>query len=161
MPLAVEHPKLRFAVGTFDTWPLVRGALRDARARGLVLNTFNWIALERVFAGKTIMAPSQKPVILQTLPFPEDTEPIVCTSGPLADCLTERLRAGARTLKEALGHWLIPRHARYFEDALKAGKILLWIRIANADEERNAYQILLATSSNSVGVHDLVLPVDQ
>jgi hypothetical protein len=81
--------------------------------------------------------------------------------GPLADRFAERLRAGARTLEEALRHWLIPRHAAHFEDAVKAGKILLWIRVANADEERNAYQILLATSSNSVGVHDLVLPVDQ
>jgi hypothetical protein len=157
MPLAVEQSKLRFAVGIFDTWPRVRDALRDARERGLVLDTFNCIAFERVFAGKIIMAPSQKPVALQTLPFLEDTEPIACTSGPLADCLSERLRAGARTLKEALGYWLIPRHAGHFEDAVKAGKILLWIPVADADKERDAYQILLATSSNSVGVHDLVL----
>jgi len=93
---------------------------------------------------------------MQALPFPGNLEPITCTSGALADCLTERLIAGALSLKDALGHWLIPRHAAHLEDAILAGKILFWIRVGDADDERRAYHSLLAHSSNSVGVHDLV-----
>ncbi len=64
-----EQPKLRFAVGTFDSWPQLREALRDLRVRGLVLDSFNCLALERVFAGKTIVAPNQEPVAVDTCPF--------------------------------------------------------------------------------------------
>jgi hypothetical protein len=80
-----EQTTLRFAVGTFDTWPQVRAALRDGYMRGLVLDNFNCVALERVFTGKVILAPSQEPVIIRTLPFPGNADPIACTSGALAD----------------------------------------------------------------------------
>jgi hypothetical protein len=152
-----EQPKLRFAVGTFDSWAQLRDALRDLRARGLVLDSFNCLALKRLFVGKAIVAPDQKPIAVEALPFPESPESIACTSGPLADCLMERLSSGAQSLKDALGHWLIPRHAAHFHDAVEAGKILFWIPVPHADEERRAYQSLLAYSSSSVGVHDLML----
>jgi hypothetical protein len=156
--VAPQEPKLRFAVGAFESWEQLRQALDRARLSGLVLDSFNCLGLERIFAGKTILASSQKTVAIQPLLFPEDSEVIACTSGPLAARLTERLHAGNRTLQEALARWLIPRHARHFADAVRGGKILLWIRVINADEERHANQTLLATSSNSVGVHDLMLP---
>jgi hypothetical protein len=110
--------------------------------------------------GKTIVGPSQEHVRLEVLPFLDSAELIACTSGPLADCLRARLHSGAHTLKDALAHWLISRHADYFEGAVKRGKILLWIRVAGPDEERLAYQTLLASSSNSVGFHDLALPAN-
>ena len=157
LPLT-EQPKLRFAVGTFDSWPQLREALRDLRVRGLVLDSFNCLAWKRVFSGKTIVTPNQESVNIQALPFPGSAELIACTSGPLADCLKARLESGASSLKHALGLWLIPRHAAHFEDAVQAGRILLWIRVGDADEERGALQSLLAHSSNSVGVHDLILP---
>ena len=151
-------PNLRFAVGTFDSWAQVRNALHDLRMRGLVLDSFNCLALERLVAGKTILAPDQEPVTVEALRFAESAEPTVCTSGPLADCLLERIDSGAQSLKDALGRWLIPRHAAHFVEAVEAGKILFWIRVADADDERIACQSLLAHSSNSVGVHDLMLP---
>ena len=160
LPLA-EQPKLRFAVGTFDSWSQVREALRDLRARGVVLDSFNCLALKRLFSGKTIMAPDHEPVAVEVLPFPSSSELIACTSGPLANCLMERLASGASNLRHALGLWLIPRHAAHFQDAVQAGRILLWIRVPDADDERRAYQTLLTHSSNSVGVHDLVLPGEQ
>jgi len=156
-----DQPKLRFAVGTFDRWEQVRDALGDLRGRGLVLDSFNCVALERLFAGKTIMAPDRQPVGVDVLSFPEASQLIACTSGPLADALMERIHSGARSLKDALGHWLIPRHATHFQAAVEAGKILFWIRVRDADEERDAYRTLLAHSSNTVGVHDLVLPGEQ
>lgn len=154
----MEQPKLRFAVGTFDTWQQVHVALHDLRVRGLRLDSFNCLALELVFAGKTILAPDQQPVVIEALSFPDSPNPIASTCGPLAGCLLRRLRAGAKNLNEALAYWLIPRHAAHFQDAVEAGKILFWIPLTDADDERRAYQTLLAHSSNSVGVHDLVLP---
>jgi hypothetical protein len=156
-PLA-EHFTLRFAVGTFDSWMRLREALRDARDRGLDFDSFNYLALERAFAGGTIVGPNQKLLVIEALPFSNDTELVACTSGPLADGLSERPSSGASSLIDALGHWLIPRHAAHFARAVRASKIVLWIRIAGADDERRAYQCLLINSFDVVGVHDLVLP---
>jgi hypothetical protein len=153
-----ERLTLRFAVGAFDTWQQLRDALSDLRLRGLVLDSFNCLALMRAFAGKTILAPSQEVVRIEPLVFPQSLEPLGCTSGPLADCLAERLRSGAVSLKDALSHWLLARHAAHLQDVVESGKILKWIRLANADDERRACQSLLANSSNSVGVHDLITP---
>ena len=151
-----DQPKLRFVVGTFDSWPQVRDALSDLRVRGLILDSFNCLALRRQFSGKIIQAPDQTSVSVEALPFASG--PMACTSGPLADCLRERIDSGAQSLKEALARWLIPRHAAYFQDAVHARKIVFWIKVTDADQERRAYQTLLVHSSNSVGVHDLVLP---
>jgi hypothetical protein len=38
---------------------------------------------------------------------------------------------------------------------IKAGKILLWINVTDAADERLAFQVLLAHSTNSVGAHDI------
>jgi hypothetical protein len=156
--LLAEQCRLRFVVGTFDSWPQLREALRDARARGLVLDSFNCLALERVLAGTTIVAPSQEPVAVQALRFSDNADLIACTCGPLADRLLERLNAGAHSLQDALGHWLVPRHAAHFVDAVEAGKVLFWIRVADVGDERRAYRSLLAHSAGAVGVHDLALP---
>jgi hypothetical protein len=156
-PLPGDNP-LRFAVGTFDTWPQVSEALREGRLRGLVMDSLNCLALERTFAGTHILAPDGERVAIQPLPFPGNVELIACTSGVLADRLAQRLRDGARSLGDALGHWLIPRHAAGFEDTVRGGKILFWMQVADSDDERRAYQCLLTHSSGSVGVHDLFVP---
>jgi len=51
---------------------------------------------------------------------------------------------------------VVPRHVAHFQEAIEDGKILPRIRLADADDERRAYQSFLANSSNAVGVHDLV-----
>jgi hypothetical protein len=157
MPLA-QNPKLRFAVGTFDSWAQVGNALHDLSDRGLVLDSFNCLALERVFAGKTVLAPDQQSVAVQALPFTHNSEPIACTSGPLARSLADRLSAGAQSLKDALGYWLIPRHAAHLQDAVQSGKILFWIRVTDPEDEQRACRTLLSHSSNSVGAHDFMPP---
>lgn len=149
---------LRFAVGTFDTWPQVREAVRDGHLRGLVLESFDCLALQRTFAGTHILAPDGDRVTIQPLPFPGNVELVACTSGVLADRLARRLQSGAHSLRDALGHWLIRRHAAGFEDAVQAGKILFWMQVGDNDAERRAYQCLLTHSSGSVGVHDLFAP---
>jgi hypothetical protein len=152
-----DQNKLRFAVGTFDDWLPLREALQDERARGLDFDSFSWLSLERSFVGRTVVTPSEKPLIIQPLSFPNNAALIACTSGPLANCLLQRLRLGANSLKDALGHWLIPRHAAHFQDVVEAGKIAPWIQITDANNERRACEWLLAHSSGSVGVHDLAL----
>jgi hypothetical protein len=152
-----DWPNLRFAVGTFDSWQQLRNALYDLRLRGLVLDSLNCLAARRVFAGKLI-ARSRELVVIEELAFPDNGELLGCTSGPLADCLADRLGSGARSLKDALASWLLPRHAGHFQRVVEDGKILLWIRLADGDDERQAYQCLFAHSSNAVGVHDLCAP---
>lgn len=149
--------KFRFAVGTFDSWLPLQEALGDARDRGLNFDNLNCLALESLLSEKTIVVPSRKPLVIEALPYPNNARLIACTSGPLANCLLQRLRLGAHSLKDALGHWLIPRHATHFEDAVEAGKIVPWIQVADADDERRACEWLLARSSSAVNVHDFAL----
>lgn len=59
-------------------------------------------------------------------------------------------------MKVALTHWLIQRHAAQLQEAVEAGRIILWVQLFDNESERRAYRSLLARSSNSVGVHDLV-----
>lgn len=147
---------LRFAVGTFGSWTELHVALQDLRARG-VAHGMNCLALHRVLALAAATLPTEMISPINLLAFPEDREPIACTSGPLADCLAERLSLGAISLKDALSYWLIPRHAAGFQSAVESGKVLQWVRLTDAEEERRACQGLLASSSSSVGVHDLTL----
>jgi hypothetical protein len=153
-----EFANLRFAVGAFDSWSQLRVTLDDLHVRGLVLDSFNCLSLQRIFAGNDVIAAWREPASIQKLAFPCNGELIGCTSGPLADCLAERLRSGAPSLKDALGYWLLPRHAAHFQGAVESGEILFWIRLVDAAHERCACQSLLAKSSNTVGVHDLVAP---
>jgi hypothetical protein len=153
-----EPSTLRFVVGTIDGLDELRSALRDLRARGVVLDSFNCLALQRLFVGKTVVDPDQRLVDVKLLSFAEATEAMVCTSGPLTDCLIQRIRSGSRTLADALGFWLIARHAAHIEDAVAAGKIVFWVLVSDADDERRAFQALLAHSSSAVGVHNFVLP---
>jgi hypothetical protein len=154
----IQESKLRFGVGTFESWPQVHAALGDARDRGFVLDSRSYLALDRVFADQVVVARAQKTLVIEALAFPAEAALIACTSGPFAECLAGRLRSGARSLNDALGHWLIPRHASHFAQAVQAGKIVLWLPISDADDERHAYATLLAHSSDLVGVHDLVMP---
>lgn len=154
-PLIDRPATLRFAVATFDTGGDLRDALRSLRLDGLRDDAFNCLGLEEAIADTTLLALS--PVAArETLHFPSQPRPISCTAGMLAGCLAERLRAKAPTLKAALGQWLIPRHAEQIQDAVEQGKIILWVRLLDSEDESLAYRSLLAGSSYSVGVHDLV-----
>ena len=151
-------PRFRFTVGIFDSWGKLRDAVSDLGARGLSLDSLNCLGLRRVFALEAMIAPFQPPLRVLEFAFPHNSEPIGCTSGALAERLGDGARSGASSLMEALAIWLLPRHAAYFQDTVEAGNIQLWVRTVEADGERRAYQSLLALSSGTVGVHDLVSP---
>ena len=152
--LVTEHPTLRFAVGIFDTWTDVQATVRDLTAGGMADNSFNCLGLYRVLA--PLAARPDNRLSLRDLSFSGDAELTSVTDGLLAACLAERLRMGAETLTAALGHWLIPRHAAQLQEAVSAGQVILWAQLFDNDDERRAYRSLLARSSNSVGVHDII-----
>jgi uncharacterized membrane protein (DUF2068 family) len=149
------RPKRRFAVGTADDQRHLQHMARDMGARGLDMQDLSCLGFQRVLADRRLPLPRTADLV--PLPFPASPELIVCTPGRLARALAERLQSGVRHIREALGHWLISRHAQHFEDAVHAGKIVLWLEVADAAAEHRACQSLLAHSSTSVGLHDLIL----
>ena len=151
--LVTDLPTLRFAIAAFDTWAEVQKALQVLNAGGKALNDVSYLAQQRVLAD-AVTSNGRQTVHL----FGGTDGGIGCSAGPVADRLAGRFASGATTIKAALGRWLIPRHAAHLQQAVEEGKILLWVQLFDNDDERRAYQSLLATSSHSVGVHDLVGP---
>jgi hypothetical protein len=152
-----NRSKLRFAVAAFDTWELVQPAVQDLADGRPQSQDFNYLGLQRVLAGALDpVAGDSCSLPLRPLSFPGNPELICCTDGAVADRLAGRLGVGAQTLKAALSHWLIPRHAAHLQDAVESGRIVLWVQISDVESERRAYQSLLAKTSSPVGVHDLI-----
>jgi hypothetical protein len=149
-------PALRFAIGVFDGWDGVKASVQELAASGVAANNIYYLALRRVLFSGVPVEGGGNQTSLQELPFPGNVGVISTTPGPVAKRLAARLDRGAQTLKAALGDWLIPRHAAHLQDAVEGGKIVLWVQLFDNDDERRAYRSLLARSSNSVGVHDLV-----
>ncbi len=145
----------RFAVATFETWGGLQKALSELQDKGLTADTFSCLGLRRLFANKPSTLADQL-CDDHELEFANNAEAVCCTRGILADYLLSRLTAGAPTLGSALGHWLIPRHANDIQRAVLAGQIVFWVQLFDNADERCAYDALLANSSQSVGVHDLV-----
>jgi hypothetical protein len=146
---------LRFAVATFDTWGGLRSSLQSLMLDGLDRAAVSLLGKRQVLFD----VPSNGDILASTpdeLPFPENRELICCTRGLLAERLAEQLQAGATTLKSALSRWLIPRHAAEIENAVELGRIVLWVQLFDNEGEHQAYRRLLAGTSHSVGVHDLV-----
>jgi hypothetical protein len=144
------QPRARFAMATFDSWQGVAGAVADLRGRGVDPGTIGYLALGRVLA-----ADAESGGAAQELPFPQRRDPVSCTPGVLAHRLEERIRQGAPTLRAAIGAWFVERHADEIEAAVEEGRILVWVQLFSAADERRACQGLLAHSSDGVGVNDL------
>jgi hypothetical protein len=151
-----ERATLRFAVGIFDAWVDAQASIQDLDTAETTYSPFSFLGLHRVLA--PVAAREHSGMSLLDLPFPGNRELIAGTSGPVANGLAIRLTANADSLSSALGSWLIPRHAAHLEQAVVAGKIVLFVQLFDDDGERRACQSLLARSSNSVGVHDMVGP---
>jgi len=149
-------PIFRFAVAVFDSWDAAQMAIRDVSNGFSHPQNISCLGLRRVLEQRADARLNSDSQQLRGLSFPDNTESISCTAGPVADRLSERARLGARTLQAALGHWLIARHAAQLAEAIQDRKIIVWVQLFNDDDERRAYRSLLARSSHSVGVHDLV-----
>ena len=124
--------------------------------RWYTLANISCLGLHRVLARRTDVGFDSHSYALRDLPFPSEPELICCTVGSVAEHLARRLNLGAQTLQDALARWLIERHAAQLVQAIQGGKINVWVQLFDNDDERRAYQSLLAQSSDSVSVHDLV-----
>ena len=113
-----ETLKLRFAVGMIDYWRQLEKTAGDMSARGLKLENLSSLGFERVLGGKRLHEPKARTI---PVAFSASPELIACTPGIFAVCLTKRLESGARSLKDALGYWLMPRFAQQFENAVHDG----------------------------------------
>ncbi len=82
---------------------------------------------------------------------------IVASGGALAAALTgAAFGAGTWGLAgEILSKFIGENHARYVEEQLKHGGLLLWVRCLNSERETSATEILSRHSGRDVHVHSL------
>ena len=157
-------PSARYGVGVFRTWPdLVSTAGAVTRtfapppARAILAHSrrFDEGYLDASLfhlaepAGRSVARPS-------VLPLADEPLGVSCTDSALAAELTRRASGGARTLGSALSTWMMPRLGSRLEADVRAGHLLLWVRIASPEYERPLSSILLAGSPARVEIHDLV-----
>ena len=77
--------------------------------------------------------------------------------GPLSVHLSRLAGARALPIEGLLATWLPARNAEFLSEQLKAGRMLLWVEVDDAEEERQACGVLLGNSRHRVQVHDLPL----
>jgi hypothetical protein len=136
------NQRLRFAVASFRTLEAASRVLSQLLMRGVSL------------ASMSLLGPSEAlhcsfPAVPVELNFA--TERVACTAGDLAGILRG---AAEPSLKQALGQWLLPRHAERIAAAVKSGWIVLWVQLLQGDDEPGICRELLAACSAPVEVHD-------
>jgi hypothetical protein len=80
---------------------------------------------------------------------------VVAAGGPLGGAGVTAFLAGAggAAIGSALARWLDEHHARYLEDQLDRGGLLLWVGIRDPEHERRALEIFARHSGHYVHVH--------
>jgi len=79
---------------------------------------------------------------------------VVATAGPLAAAIIGTAVTGA-ALATVLTHWMDDRHARWLQEQLERGGILLWVRVDDPEQERKAVEILGRHAAHDVHVHEI------
>ena len=79
---------------------------------------------------------------------------VVATAGPLAAAIIGTAVGGA-ALATVLAHWMDDRQARWLEEQLERGGILLWVRVDDPEQERRALAILARHAAHDVHLHEL------
>jgi hypothetical protein len=134
---------LRFAVASFRTLDAASGTLSVLLKRGVSLGNISLLGPMDVL---------HSPFAADPIELNFTVERVACTAGDLAGILR---RAAKPSLSQALGHWLLPRHAERIAAAVRSGCIVLWVRLLKDDDEPGICRELLAASSSPVEVHDL------
>lgn len=85
----------------------------------------------------------------------------VLASGTLSAAIAATaLASGAGGLIGAiLAKWIGDHHARYLQEQIDRGGLLLWVRTRNLDDERRAVKILTKHSGSDVHLHTLPIAV--
>lgn len=82
---------------------------------------------------------------------------VVASGGALAAAIVGAAVAGA-VLATVLTHWMDERRARWLQEQLERGGILLWVRTPDEQAERRAIEILTRHSTHDVHVHEIPAP---
>src|SRR3546814_10450965 len=82
---------------------------------------------------------------------------IVASGGTLAAIIAATAVAGGTggLIGSILAKWLGDHHARYLQEQIDHGGLLLWVRTWNAEDEGRAVAILKKHSSRDAHVHAL------
>lgn len=82
---------------------------------------------------------------------------VVASGGTLAAVLTAAALAGGAggLVGSLLAKWLDNRHARFLQEQLEHGGLLLWVNLRDAAHEKRALEILSKHSGHDVHVHSL------
>ena len=78
-------------------------------------------------------------------------------TGPLSGRMAELAGTRELPIEGLLATWLPKRNADFLAGQLRAGRVLLWLQVDDAEEERQACSVLLDHSRQRVQVHDLPL----
>lgn len=76
--------------------------------------------------------------------------------GPFARLASERVSAAE--LLTNLESALLPTHARFLADAVKTGRVLVWVEIQSSDQECALCLGMLKSSGRTVQIHDFGQP---
>ena len=94
-----------------------------------------------------------KPDSLDELFFLEG-DAVRCSGTAVRGLLSSQTVAGAGNLREALLRWMLPAHVDRLTAYLAAGNLLIWIPIAEPEQECVVCLGLLRNSRNAVQIHD-------
>ena len=94
-----------------------------------------------------------KPDSLDELFFLEG-DAVRCSGTAVRGLLSSQTVAGAGNLREALLRWMLPVHVDRLTAYLAAGNLLIWIPIAEPEQECTVCLGLLRNSRNAVQIHD-------
>jgi hypothetical protein len=150
----------RFAVGVFTGWPpLVSAATAVVQLPGpqSPISVLGKLASFLPTAAPTIRgydarvweAFANKAKLL----FPE-AEALGCSNGLLAQWLRKRIDEGCTGLGDALSPWMMEKQAKRFEEDVRHGRLLLWMKVPTPEQERQVCEALLNERLHRLEVHD-------
>ena len=79
---------------------------------------------------------------------------VVASAGAVAAAIVGTAIAGA-LLGTVFTHWMDQRHADWLQGQLDRGGILLWVRTADEERERQALDILTRFSAHDIHIHEI------
>ncbi len=79
----------------------------------------------------------------------------LASCGPLSESLLRLCSIEEAAIDVLLARWLPAVNAGFLAGQLDLGRVLLWVHLLDADDERRACGVLLSNSRHGVQVHDL------
>ncbi len=94
---------------------------------------------------------------MATLPTLIAAGTVVASAGAVAAAIAGTAVTGA-LIGKVLAHWMDKRHAKWLEEQLERGGILLWVRTPDELRERQALQVLGRYAAHDIHIHEIPAP---